>query len=217
MTVNGTTKTGKTYSHKFVTFVSRRLSHYETVYKDLAEEAYAEYKPEYLVREIGLSLGWDLTGMPTGASTPRLIKELETRWMLGILKADPPIMIVLDGFHHRNLHAETSAFVQELITLLCQNPGPTRLILLNYSDDLLPPVSTILEKEALSHLTRPEIAQFFTDVATSKGLKPDPGVIDDMVVKATAGIRIYCAGLQPAGRRQGSGGRRVSAGRTLDG
>lgn len=182
LAVNGLSKTGKSYSFQFIGYLKRRLSSYLLAWVDLKDEVYGEYKPEDLARDIADSFGWDVVSMPRRPST-RYPKEL-TRWMLGQSnRGDQPprAVIVLDGFHQPELYGETREFVQELIKQIAANTSQLRLVLLNYSDNLLPPGLPPIRKEPLTVLSRPELSEFFTDLARQKGQNPTPDAIDSIV------------------------------------
>jgi len=187
LVVNGLSKTGKSYSFQFIGYLKRMLSAYDLAWVDLSTEAHAEYKPEVLAQDISLPLGWDLATLPKRPSN-RYSKEL-TRWVLGQWSrsqagrnAPSPLVIVLDGFHQPELYGETRDFVQELIKQVAANTTQVRLVMLNYSDALLPPGLPPIRREPLAPLSRPEVVEFFSGVARQvSGAEPDKAVIEGIV------------------------------------
>ena len=191
LVVNGLSKTGKSYSFQFIGYLKRQVDHYHLGWVDLCDEVYGDYKPEFLVRDIAVPLGWDLSSMPQRPSS-RYPKEL-AKWMLGQSNRPanpplPPVVIVLDGFHQPELYGETRELVQELIKQVAANTSKIRLVLLNYADDLLPPGLPPIRKEPLTTLSRPEVVEFFTNIAKQKGHTPDATVIEQIVDQAIGPI-----------------------------
>jgi hypothetical protein len=183
LSVNGLSKTGKSYSFQFIGYLKRVLAAYELAWVDLSTEVYAEYKPENLAQDISLPLGWDLDTLPKRPSN-RYAKEL-TRWVLGQWsrkQAGSPLVIVLDGFHQPELYGETRDFVQELIRQVAANTTLVRLVLLNYGDALLPPGQLPIRREPLAPLSRPEVVEFFSGLSRQvSGKEPDKTVIEGIV------------------------------------
>jgi hypothetical protein len=187
LVVNGLSKTGKSYSFRFITYLKRMLSAYDLAWVDLSSEVHVDYRPETLAEDISILLGWDQTSLPKRPSN-RYPKEL-TRWVLGQWSriqagraAPSPLVVVLDGFHQPELYGETREFVQELIKQVAANTTQVRLVLLNYSDELLPPNLPPIRREPLAPLSRPEVVEFFTGVhrQVSSG-EPNKKVIEGIV------------------------------------
>jgi hypothetical protein len=187
LVVNGLSKTGKSYSFLFIGYLKRVLAAYDVAWVDLKDEVYAEYKPESLAYDIGMSLNWDLATLPKRPST-RFTKEL-TRWMLGqASRGQNPVVVVLDGFHKPELFGETRDLVQDVIKQVAANTSRIRLVLLNYGEDLLPPGLPPIQKEPLTLLTRPEVVNFFQKIAQQQGQNPDLAAIEDVVNRVMAEV-----------------------------
>jgi hypothetical protein len=182
LVVNGLSKTGKSYSFQYISYLKRQTSDFAVAWVDLKDEVYGEYKPEDLARDVAIPLGWDLASLPPRPST-RYAKDL-AKWMLGQSNqkiAVAAVVIVLDGFHQPELYGETREFVQEMIKQVAANTSKIRLVLLNYGETLLPPGLPPIATEPLTMLSRPEVTQFFTTFAKQRGQTPDPAAIDDIV------------------------------------
>jgi hypothetical protein len=182
LAVNGLSKMGKSYSFEFITYLKRHLQQFFVGWIDLKQEPVGDYKPEEMVRDLALQLGWNTD---TLKPSNRFGKDA-ARWVIGQWnqrQTAEPLVIVLDGFHPPDLHGPTREFVQELIRQVAANTSLVRLVLLNYGPQLLPPGLPPIAHETVARLSRPEMVDFFRAVAklTKQSQAPTPAVIDQIV------------------------------------
>ena len=186
LVVNGLSNTGKTYSFQLVTYIRRALlgqggNAYVLAHVDLKDEIHTQYEPEALASDIARPVGWDTASMPRRPST-RYVKEL-CRWLLGQSnQKNETVLVVLDGFHHKDLYGETRDMIQELIRQVSANTSKISLMLLNFPTELIPAqLPGPIQFEDVSRLTVAELTDFFSTLYRQKGRVPDPDVIDLIV------------------------------------
>lgn len=190
--VNGPANSGKTYSAQLVSFVAAERKYFEVACIDLKKEQHAIFRPSALARSVARQMGRNLSvpHMPKeeeAGSTARWVLEL-CDWLVGEAKASgKPWVIVLDGFYHPDVLAETRDMVRELVNRAAAVGSVLRVVLLHYSDDLLPLTAprSIVATEEIKPLTRQELFDFVKRLAEQQGEVPgDPdidGIVDEIL------------------------------------
>jgi hypothetical protein len=156
LAVSGPEGSGKTYSFTFFGHISEKQRAFNDAMK---------YFPE---KEEVTANWW--------------VKEL-CEFIIAEVKVIPgrKLLIVLDGFGHQDLHAETREMVKELVVRAASNT-PLRVALLDYTNDLVPiNASARVGTEVIEGFTRENVHDTLLKVARWHGEEPDPEVLDDMV------------------------------------
>src|SRR5262249_51143876 len=154
----------------------------------LRNEFASTYEPEALASDIAGQLGWDTASMPKRPST-RYVRDL-CRWLLGrSIHENEAVLVILDGFHHKDLHGETRDMVQELIRQVSANTSRFSLLLLNFPKELIPANPPgVIQHEDLSTLTTTDLTDFFSTLYRQKGRVPEKAVIDIVVRSVLAPV-----------------------------
>jgi hypothetical protein len=194
--VNGPSASGKSHSLELIQYVVSRIKGVDVASIDLKKEAKATFEPSLLARSVLFQVGRDteadrIPKKEGAASTARWGRELG-EWLVGLARRSGALwVIVLDGFYHPDLHSETREMVRELVARAAMPGAPLRIVLLHYSDDLLPvDVSARVTPEQLGSLTREEVLEFLTTLADQEGLEIEPGGLEDIVanIVSAAGL-----------------------------
>jgi hypothetical protein len=182
--VNGPSRSGKTYSYELMSHLSAKLNKFEIATVDLVDETHAKFRPNFLARSTVRQMGRNasVVSIPKeeDSSTPtRWIRDL-CDWLVGEVKDHgKPVLVVLDGFRHPDLPQETREMVKELVNRAATGPVSLRVALLDYSDELLPPLAAErTRKEIITALTKKDIGDFFKKLAQALGAAADQADLD---------------------------------------
>ncbi|HEY0778932.1 MAG TPA: effector-associated domain EAD1-containing protein [Gemmatirosa sp.] len=191
LVVNGLSRTGKTYSLQLLSYVSNHQEPpYQLAWATLENEVASTYAPETLARRYAAQLGWNEGTIPQRPST-RYAKEIAW-WIIGEAKrARVPQVLVFDSFNKVDLHAETRELVQELLTAVSATTSRVRLVMLNYEQDLFPPVLPgPVRGELVAVLTRHELVEYFKTVAQHRGVTAESAVVQRIVDSVVSAVPV---------------------------
>jgi hypothetical protein len=184
--VTGPSRSGKSHSLFFISHIAERQRKFEPLTVDLRDEAPAKFRPHMLVRSLVRLMGRNrsVTDIPReeDCSTPaRWVRELAD-FLVGEIRDSGKVwLIVLDGFANPNLDELTREMVKELVVRAAREPL-LRVVLLDYSDDLLPPeVAGRFEREPISPFTKSDLKEFFRAYARTRGEEPEEAALDEVV------------------------------------
>src|SRR5439155_9096118 len=130
---------------------------------DLKEEQHARFRPNALARSIMLQMGRPqqvqyMTKEDEAGSLPRWARDLCDLLIAEARASAKTWIIALDGFYHPELPTETKDMVRELVKRAALPDSPLRVVLIHYSDDLLPlDIKSRVEPESLKPVTPEEL------------------------------------------------------------
>jgi hypothetical protein len=187
--VNGPSRSGKSYTLQLVDYVIAKQPTIERASIDIHDEQHALYRPGDLARGIMylLNRNDDLKHMPKEAdasSAARWAKDL-CLWLVGIANTSRKTWVItLDGFYHPDLPTETKDMVRQLLKQATSAGSPLRIVLIDYSDDLVTPdVRKWVQSEQLGTLSDDDLRGFFERLARQEGATVEgPEVIDEIIV-----------------------------------
>ncbi len=174
--VKGPATSGKSHSFYFIAYISERVRTFETVSVDLKEDGPGILPAELLrrmLRRMGRNKSVaDVPKREDSASDARWIGDLAD-FLIGEIKDSQKLWVgVLDGF---SAAAEplTRELVRALVLRATREPL-FRIILLEYSDDLLPQeVAGRFESEPIGPITEQHLSDFLLTYARSCGEEPE--------------------------------------------
>lgn len=195
--VEGPSGTGKSHSVELIRHIAEVNSGLLAVaYLDLKGETHARFKPNMLACKIMRQMGRSVLDVPRredAASDGGWLGDL-CDWLTGAAdNSGKTWIVVLDGFHNRDLWSETQELVIELINRSASSPA-LRTVLLSYSDDQKRKVKfgPRIDYETLAPLSRQDLCEFVK--THGRASNPDLGDEDVEVVVDSIWNRVTTGG-----------------------
>lgn len=192
LVVNGPARSGKTYTLQLLRHIAVQMKTIQIANIDLADEDLALFVPGMLARSVMLQMGRDsdLSFMPKlddAGSGARWARELCVWLVSAARRSATTWVIALDGSHQAQLRDETRDMIRELIKRASVADSPLRVVLLGYTDDLLPmDVRNQVAAEQLQALTAQDLRDYLGKVVDQLGVDDEHGVIEEIVKDVTA-------------------------------
>ncbi len=193
--IGGPPGTGKSYSVQLIKHIAEANPGVIAVaYIDLKGEQHARFRPEMLARRIMLQMGRSalvqaVPRLDDAASPAGWIREL-CDWLTGEAESSGKTwIVVLDGFNHGDLPANTKDLVVELINRSVGSLA-LRTVLLSYSPDQVTTVQPAqrIDYETLAPLTRQDLYDFVASHARATNPIVAAADIDLVVDSVWAGV-----------------------------
>jgi hypothetical protein len=189
LVVNGPARSGKSYSIELIRYVTHWDDKFLVAAVDVKWQSSGQIGPDELLRGIALQLGFRLDNFPGQRSqSSRWVRELAD-WFNGeVRQSGKTCWIVLDGFDHPDIPMETLELIHRLMLQAIRGSENLRLILLQYSENQLPPdVRGNVLTESISAVTRADLEEFFTNILAHSDTQYSPSdiapLVDEMLAK----------------------------------
>lgn len=171
LAVNGPRRSGKSYTLQLISYLASELQAYQYAVINLEQERTTQLSPEAMMESIGLQLALsDLTLPSQRREEPRRARIL-CDWLVGKNRQSARIWwVVLDGFHHPDVPEPTRELIQYLVGWVAENVCDLRVVLLTYTEDLLPVhVRRYVRYERITEISRVDLVEFFQRVFDDRG------------------------------------------------
>jgi len=196
LAISGGARSGKSYSIELIRYVASQKRDLEVASIDLREESPAGLKPGLVTRRILIQMGRkdDLPLLPKeedAGSASRWAIELCDLLDATARMSGKTWVIALDGFSHQDLPSETREMVARLVKRAARPGSALRVVLIQYSDDLVPTdVQPRVAREMIAPLSRESLLAYLQRLADQEGAVVEDGVLDDIVNEVVAKARL---------------------------
>jgi hypothetical protein len=183
LVVSGPPRSGRSYSWELIVHVAAALGTIRLVRVNVEPGLdAAQLGPEALAERLGTYLPHLGANVPAGAG--RMPGVIATWLVNGVAGSGETVWIVLDGFEHRDLPAETRDLLDAMMVLVSapEYRGRLGLILLAYDESRIPEsVRPFALVEHLEPLTRADVSSFFEIYFRDAGQAMTAAAIDQIV------------------------------------
>lgn len=182
LVVDGPPGSGKSYTLRLITHLSRQLQTFSVAAINLEEEAFHAIGPGEVARSMALQMGADVSAMPPPAeAASRWILDLRD-WLLGETRRQGTAWwFVFDGFDHEDVPFETRDFIRHLVVAAQQATTTLRIVLLGWSEDLVPMnIRAYVLRETIEPLGQADLRQFLQELSHAGVLPLDARGVDEV-------------------------------------